>query len=827
MKKNLILFALSMLVLVGLISCTDGVKKMFQYENPVRIEYSDCNGCNKCIEEFHCPNDAIKKDPKTGYLTNYIDMEKCTQCMKCINTFQCPESAITIVVDQYAPAEINDFAVVSDTIGTIIITFTAPGDDGYDGLVYNYKLNLSDIEGNLLEYDFEMPLLQQGGETEEWTITGLEPDQTITVSLQAFDEMELSSAIVMTDVIVMGLDIDDVSPAQITDLTAESGEMSVILNWTAPGDDNDEGTAQGYAIKYWHEAINNTNWQTANIFETSLNPQSAGMLEELSITGIDIGQNQYFAIRAFDEENNLGDTSNNAQAVITGDITAPADISDLIVSNTSINSMQLNWTAVGDNGLEGTATSYQIKVFESEITSDNWDDIDDYDQNMTPQIVGSIESIMISGLQFSTHYFAAVKAIDEANNFSNLSNVVDTVTAAIPDNIPPSPIEDLAADASETAITLMWTASGDDANEGIAYRYVIKQFTEEINEDNWDDAVAIADPPIPQIAGSEESMILNELEPGLSYFFAIKVEDDEENISNLSNVVESALLLDETAPQSINDLVAEASNTEITLTWTATGDDGNEGVAQEYFVRWNLDPINASNWDESYVLADPPTPSVAGSIEHMILTNLDAGVQYYFAIEVIDDSDNHSDLSNVAVAEILLDEIAPDPVSDLAVQTGSAPGNYSIRITWTATGDDGDIGTVDHYEIKYSQSPITDDNWNSASLAGILADPAPAGSNELYTISGLERGEIYYFAVKPFDDLDNSSSVSNSPKGKLVFSINTGPCNGCGRCVSHCDQDAITDHGSYAIIDPALCIGCGDCVSWCPRNAIQLVVIIP
>ncbi len=55
---------------------------------------------------------------------------------------------------------------------------------------------------------------------------------------------------------------------------------------------------------------------------------------------------------------------------------------------------------------------------------------------------------------------------------------------------------------------------------------------------------------------------------------------------------------------------------------------------------------------------------------------------------------------------------------------------------------------------------------------------------------------------------------------KWIYVVDEGLCNGCGNCLSHCPQGALTMTGPDAYIDPELCDGCGNCVNFCPRNAI-------
>lgn len=77
------------------------------------------------------------------------------------------------------------------------------------------------------------------------------------------------------------------------------------------------------------------------------------------------------------------------------------------------------------------------------------------------------------------------------------------------------------------------------------------------------------------------------------------------------------------------------------------------------------------------------------------------------------------------------------------------PGELSLR--WTAPGDDGYVGTSNHYVIKYSTSPITESNWASATTVPNPPTPLPAGSIQNITVTGLGIGQQYYIALKAYD----------------------------------------------------------------------------
>jgi len=104
------------------------------------------------------------------------------------------------------------------------------------------------------------------------------------------------------------------------------------------------------------------------------------------------------------------------------------------------------------------------------------------------------------------------------------------------------------------------------------------------------------------------------------------------------------------------------------------------------------------------------------------------------------------------------DSIPPAPVVNLTV---SESGSNWLRVSWTASGDDGGTGTASRYEVKISTTPLSEANFNAASSAGGPSDPAPPGAPESMQIKGLQFSTLYYIALKTVDDYGNASLISN------------------------------------------------------------------
>jgi hypothetical protein len=86
---------------------------------------------------------------------------------------------------------------------------------------------------------------------------------------------------------------------------------------------------------------------------------------------------------------------------------------------------------------------------------------------------------------------------------------------------------------------------------------------------------------------------------------------------------------------------------------------------------------------------------------------------------------------------------------------------YTYTLQWTAPGDDSIYGRATAYDVRYSLSPITDANWNSATIFPGMTAPLSPGSREGFTLFGLDARFDYYVAIRTVDGTGNRSKLSN------------------------------------------------------------------
>ncbi len=90
--------------------------------------------------------------------------------------------------------------------------------------------------------------------------------------------------------------------------------------------------------------------------------------------------------------------------------------------------------------------------------------------------------------------------------------------------------------SAPNAFTLIWTAPGDDGVLGRATAYDLRYSTTTITPANFAQATPLTGLPLPAVAGTTQSFVVSGLNPGSTYYLAIKTRDEVGNWSTLSNV---------------------------------------------------------------------------------------------------------------------------------------------------------------------------------------------------------------------------------------------------------------------------------------------------
>ncbi len=465
-------------------------------------------------------------------------------------------------------------------------------------------------------------------------------------------------------------------------------------------------------------------------------------------------------------------------------------VQDLAAHAIDGQSIEATWTA--PDGSQNDADSFELRYSTAPIILENWAAAVPYSGGPITAPPGSAVTVTIEDLDAGKSYFLAVRTKTRGRREPLLSNGVQVNTPVLLDLTPPRSITDLHVPAAgQNWIQLAWTAPGDDGASGTATRYLLRYLADEsiVTVQDWNRATPAGGLPSPRPAGAAESYFLSGLSPGHSYGIAVRAADEGGLLSPLHSPVQGQTSLppppDTTPPGAIANLHGTAgASGEIRLSWTAPGDDGDQGRATSYAVRFLADRAVAGEGDWQ-IAATPrvgvPTPHASGTTETMSLLALTPGRAYGVAVRAMDDAGNTGALSNPVLANAGVedppppqppDTIAPGAIDDL---TASAVGDTFAVLQWTATGGDGETGSASHYELRIlAGSPITSETlWSEAVPAdsSLLPVPLPAGTLQSCTVANLLPGQTYGAALRARDEAGNLGAL---PAG-LLFETTSPP----------------------------------------------------
>ena len=116
---------------------------------------------------------------------------------------------------------------------------------------------------------------------------------------------------------------DEIAPGMISDLaTSDPGSNTMVLSWTATGDDGGTGTAAQYEVRYSTTPIDDANFALATRAGSEPAPGPAGAAQTMEVRGLAHSTTYDFAVRAFDEWGNGGPVSNISVNTTLGPPTA-------------------------------------------------------------------------------------------------------------------------------------------------------------------------------------------------------------------------------------------------------------------------------------------------------------------------------------------------------------------------------------------------------------------------------------------------------------------------------------------------------------------------
>jgi len=688
--------------------------------------------------------------------------------------------------DEIPPAAITNLTGQCDNAtGDVTLYWSAPGDDDWTGTLAEgskYRIDYSSYSKQWSndDYKVEIPTDSVAPHTQVWhTIAGLTNDTTWYFQIWAADEVPNWSGLSNGATVWVYIE-DNTPPAAITTLSAVPGTNGgdIDLSWQAPGDDGGAGILDGeYRIDY---ATSTKSWNFTDyeisILVSDVNPGDA---QSRTVTGLKEGTTYYFRIWTADDAGNWSGISNGA-TTWARDI-PPGAVINLSASPGEIDGkIKLSWSAPGDDGNSGVlAGEYRIDY----ATYDKSWNPTDYQISIPTSNVnpGDGQYWQVLDLTGGATYYFRIWTRDEVpDHWSEISNGATTWAPAIA----PAPVTDLEATpgATEGSIDLTWTAPREDgAMGGKVSSYILRYATFSVNDIgdatvwwNLPQTLTGLDGGSPNEPGETETFSIGGLSPGNMYYFAVKSSDDVGSISPIDtktasfNQANAMAAIDDTPPAAITDLVAEPGGYDrIDLSWTAPGDDGWQGTATKYIIKYATYEINAGNFEAVTDVKERSVSVSGGTSDSETITGLMTYTSYYFAIKTEDEVPNVSGISNFASSMTGKDNLPPR--EPLGIRGILSVDGEAMSVSWRAvTKNEDGTPCTDLKRYNIYRAAVVDGEYVQV---GFVA----AGESLVWTNPVNIKGQIFYYMVRAEDtsgNLSKTSMIADSSADMNIIAVN-------------------------------------------------------
>lgn len=215
---------------------------------------------------------------------------------------------------------------------------------------------------------------------------------------------------------------DTTPPAPISGLTAQvTGSDTVVLSWTASGDDGNSGRAAQYDLRFARESLTEKSFLSATRLPEGRAPLDAGQPESYSAIDLPGATALSFGIRVRDEAGNWSPPAIVGPVTTEADTIPPAIISHFRLSTTGDKSLTLAWTSSGDDSVRGRVDHYDLRYSGIPITAQNWPQAHPAVFNPEIKPGGAEQTGEVTGLPYRRALYLAMAAVDESGNRSPLT----------------------------------------------------------------------------------------------------------------------------------------------------------------------------------------------------------------------------------------------------------------------------------------------------------------------------------------------------------------------------------------------------------------------
>jgi hypothetical protein len=293
------------------------------------------------------------------------------------------------------------------------------------------------------------------------------------------------------------------------------------------------------------------------------------------------------------------------------------------------------------------------------------------------------------------------------------------------------------AQASPDSVTLQWTAPGDDGSIGTASVYHMKMSNSTITSANWASAFDVPGLPVPMIAGTHQSLVVHGLTNGVTYYFAIRAEDDAGNLGPISNVVQWDWVLDTAPPAAPTGISALKAGANVQVSWSANSEPDLQGYSV-YRATAAAGPYSklTSTLLTGTGYVDASVPGGASDV--------------WYEVTASDVSDNESARSSPA--HVALSSSPPPPTVADALSSGypnPSRGGEAVCMPLTAAGSGAGLyidivnsGGFRVRRLEVASAPRCSDGsvrWDGRNESG--AEVAP-GVYRAWLVQGERKGSI-------------------------------------------------------------------------------------